>query len=186
MSRESRLDRPGPRRSARARLLVVLGSDRTERQYFAGLRDSLNNRAVDIQILGRPKSPVQVVEYASKQRGDFDEAWCVVDVDRFDIPAAIQAARRARVELVVSNPCFELWLLLHHEDHRAALTDCVATLRRLRRHLPRYDKARLDFADFAKTVPDAIARAKALDAAATGPLQNPSTSVWRLVEKIMG
>jgi hypothetical protein len=164
----------------------VVGSDRTERQYLAGLRDSLNNRAVDIQILRRPKSPVQVVAYASLQRADFDEAWCVVDVDQFDIAAATQAAGRAGVELVVSNPCFELWLLLHHEDHRAALTNCAAALTRLRQHLPHYDKARLDFADFAKTVTEAVARAKSLDATATNPLQNPSTSMWRLVEKIMG
>lgn len=186
MSRESRLDRRHSRRTARPRLLLVFNSECTEQQYFTGLRDYLNSRAVDIQILLKPRSPLEVVAYANKQKADFDEAWCVVDVDEFDIPTAAKAARGAGVELVVSNPCFELWLLLHHEDHRAALFGCATAEKQLRRYLPRYDKTRLVFADFAKTVTEAIARAKALEPSGTDHSRNPSTSVWRLVEKIIG
>jgi hypothetical protein len=101
-------------------------------------------------------------------------------------PQYLTGLRNALDNLAVSNPCFELWLLLHHEDCRVSLPDCRATSARLRKHLPSFDKTRLDFANFAKKVPDAIDRAKALDPMATNHLQNPSTSVWRLVEKIMG
>jgi hypothetical protein len=57
---------------------------------------------------------------------------------------------------------------------------------RLRRHLPGYDKADLVYADYATGLADAVARAKGLDGTGTQHLINPSTSAWRLVEKIMG
>jgi len=152
-----------------------------------GLRDSLANRAVDVQISKHPRSPAQVVGYARRlmagTRSDFDEAWCVVDVDDFDIDAAARSAARSNIQLAVSNPCFEFWLLLHHEECRAALPDYRTVVARLRRYLPAYDKADLDFADYADTVTTAVERAKALGG---DHLTNPSTSMWRLVEKIMG
>jgi hypothetical protein len=163
----------------------VCGSECTEPQYLAGLRDSLDNRAVDIRIVKHPRSPAQVVAYTVKiMTADFDEAWCVFDVDKFDIAEAVRGAGASSVEVAVSNPCFELWLLLHHEDHRAPLVDYRAVVARLRRHVPAYDKAELDFADYAERVGDAVTRAKALDATGLSHLSNPSTSVWRLVEKI--
>lgn len=87
MSRESGLTRRTPGRAARPRLLVVCGSERTEPQYLIGLRDSLDNRAVDIQLARCPRSPAQVVAYAQRllaTRSDFDEAWCVFDADGID------------------------------------------------------------------------------------------------------
>lgn len=187
MSRESRLQRRAPRRAARPRLLIVCGSERTEPQYLIGLRDFLDNRAVDVRIVRHPRSPAQVVAYAAKiATADFDEVWCVLDVDEFDIATAAARADKASIELAVSNPCFELWLLLHHEDYQNALRDCRAVLVRLRRHLPMYEKAKVDFGDYAKTVPNAVTRAKALDPTGSDHTKNPSSSMWRLVEKIMG
>ncbi len=134
MSRESRLQRRAPRRAARPRLLIVCGSERTETQYLVGLRDSLDNRAVDVRIVKHPKSPAQVVAYATKiATADFDEVWCVLDVDEFDIATAAAHADEARIE--VSN---------------------------------------------------AVTRAKALDPTGSDHTKNPSSSMWRLVEKIMG
>jgi hypothetical protein len=187
MSRESRLVRRPPRREARQRLLIVCGSERTEPQYLAGLRDFIENRAVDLRIVKHPRSPAQVVTYAAKiTTADFDEVWCVVDVDEFDLASAAAKASRERIELAVSNPCFEVWLLLHHEDCRAAMADCHAVLVRLRKHLPAYDKTKLDFLDYVKNVADAVTRARALETSGTDHTRNPSTSMWRLVEKIMG
>jgi hypothetical protein len=187
MSRESRVQRRPPYRAARPRLLIVCGSECTEPQYLTGLRDFLNNRAVDVRIVKHPKSPAQVVTYAAKvATADFDEVWCVLDVDEFDIAAAVTTAGLVGIELAVSNPCFELWLLLHHEDCRIAMRDCRAVLARLRRHLPMYEKANVDFGDYAKTVSDAVTRAKSLDPTGADHTKNPSSSMWRLVEMIMG
>lgn len=178
MSRESRLERRPPRVAARPRLLIVCGSERTEPQYLTGLRDSRENRAVDLRIVKHPRSPEQVVAYAAKI--------ATSDVDEFDLAAATAKASSALIELAVSNPCFELWLLLHLEDCRAAMPDCQAVTARLRKHLPAYDKTRVEFNDYAKNIDDALARAKVLERSGTDHTRNPSTSMWRLVEKIMG
>ena len=104
--------------------------------------------------------------------------WCVVDVDDFDIGAATTLAQAEAVELAVSEPCFELWLLLHFADHKAYIANGRAACALLARHVPGYDK-KLDFGQFDEGVEEAIKRAKGL-----GP-GNPSTDVWRLVELLL-
>ena len=47
----------------------------------------------------------------------YDAVWCVFDVDEHpQIADARQMARANGIELAISNPCFELWLLLHFRD----------------------------------------------------------------------
>lgn len=171
-------------------MLVVCGADCTEPQYLRGLRDHVANRAVDLKILTKGRAPEQVVDYARKVRDnserDFEEVWCVVDVDEFDISAAKEVARVEKIGLAVSNPCFELWLLLHHADCRTHLASYDAVLLRLRKHVPQYNKTELDFADYVSGVDTAVIRAKDLHPDGTNYTRNPSTNVWRLVELIKG
>jgi RloB-like protein len=187
--RENTQHRRSPVRRSRPLVLVVCGAKCTEPQYFRSLRDSLRSRAVDIVLAHHPKAPFQVVEYASvyakRSNRDFDEIWCVVDVDEFDLEPTVQLARRSGVQLAVSNPCFELWLLLHFEDSRGQLSQCAAAHKQILRFVPGYDKTRLDFRCFERGVGDAVQRAKALDPSGGRFELNPSTSVWRLVERMM-
>jgi hypothetical protein len=156
---------------------------RTEADYLRGLRDSAANAAVDIKVVLKPRSPREVVAFASTFVGgtarDFDEVWCVFDVDDFDIDTAVREAERRGLLLAVSDPCFELWLLLHHESCTAYQDGYRAVERRLRKHVSNYDKSRLDFRDYEPGLPEAIRRAEKL--ARTG---NPSTGMWRLARRI--
>ncbi|GAB2985940.1 RloB family protein [Saccharothrix stipae] len=102
----------------------------------------------------------------------------MVDVDHFDIAAALREADRAKVNLAVSDPCFELWLLLHFADHRAHIADYRAARDLLARHVPGYDK-KLDYAVFDPGLERAVARAALL-----GP-DNPATTVGRLVQAVL-
>ena len=81
---------------------------------------------------------------------------------------------------------FELWLLLHHAECRSYCNGCADVSARLKRHLPDYDKTRLDFADHADGVSLAVTRAKALEPSGLDHAKNPSTGMWRLIETIMG
>ncbi|MFL6074029.1 MAG: RloB family protein [Mycobacteriales bacterium] len=185
--RNPRDSRRAPRREPGRRILVVCGGLRTEPAYLEGLKSWARNPAVRVRVKPRGGSPQQLVQYAievlRRERENFDEAWCVFDVDDFDIAEAVAHARRAGIELAVSNPCFELWLLLHHgmcQGHMAGYPQVVA---KLRKYVPGYDKASLDFRQFADGVGEAVERAKKLgeDCAV-----NPSTGVWRLVARVMG
>jgi hypothetical protein len=177
-----------PRRRTRPLILIVCASRRTESDYLRGLRDQSGNPAVDILLRKHGRSPNQAIEYARKfVQGDqrnFDEIWCVVDVDDFDIDEAANTARRAKVSLAVSNPCFELWLLLHHADCTAYCDGYEGVAARLKKHVHDYDKTRLNFARYRNGVDDAVRRATALDPSGQEFGRNPSTNVWQLVERI--
>ncbi|TGN74757.1 RloB domain-containing protein [Streptomyces bauhiniae] len=187
--REGSGRRRGPvRRSART-LLIVCGSKETERQYFQGLREQLRNPAVSVVVRGKACSPTQLVAYAKTQRSlgkdSFDEVWCVFDVDQFpDVSTAVATARRAGIRVAVSHPCFELWLLLHFTAHTAHAATYKALLPILRKHVPEYDKTRIDFAVYRDGRTDAMERARKLDSSGQDYARNPSTGVWQLVERM--
>ncbi|BCB76058.1 RloB family protein [Phytohabitans flavus] len=166
-------------------VLIYCGAVRTEPDYFDGLRKQIRGQTVTIKVRQQGVSPKQLVQaaaaYRDRKPGSFDEVWCVVDVDQFDIEAAVTEARRNDINLAVSNPCFELWLLLHHAECRAHCAGYEDVLVRLKKHVPGYDKARLDFADHVAGIGDATKRAKELGGDHT---QNPSTGMWRLVEMV--
>lgn len=116
----------------------------------------------------------------------FDEIWCVFDRDDHErFQDACTMARDNGLRLAVSNPCFELWLLLHFRDSPGAQhRDQVA--RALRECLRGYRK-HLDFAAVAAGVDDAVGRARRLDEDAERmgePGHNPTTGVYLLVQSI--
>ncbi|MBI3688166.1 MAG: RloB domain-containing protein [Actinobacteria bacterium] len=184
--RENTQRRRRPFRPPRPRILVVCGGARTEPQYIKGLRDHLRNPAVDVTIGTDGRDPAQIVRRATRADGDYEQVWCVVDVDQFDLADAVKEARSHSINLAVSNPCFELWLLLHHADCNSHQANADAVTKLLQRHVPHYDKTRLVFAHFVAGVMFAVDRARKLQPDPETHTWNPSTSVWRLVEAIQG
>jgi hypothetical protein len=175
------------------RILIVCGTAKTESVYFKGLRSVLATRTVDIKILERPRSPEQVVAYARDHCDfeDFDESWCVVDVDQYEreggkVTAALSAAEEVGIRLAASNPCFEYWLLLHLADCAASFSDCTKVISMIRKHLKSYDKTSLRFSDFEEGVRLAVARGKQRDPSGKEHSLNPSSGVWMLVSRLLG
>ena len=190
---QQRIYRRAAVREPRERLLVVCGGVETEPAYVKGLRSHARNNAVHVDVLEKGRSPSQVVDYgvrvATAARDAYDELWCGVDVDQFgdDLFLAEVKARRCselRVCSIVSNPCFELWLLLHFSDHRKHCPDYKQIRPLLLKHVPGYAKNTLDFArdGYADTYRTAMDRAKEPEPTGTRFANNPSTNMWRLVE----
>jgi len=174
-----------PTRAPRRTFLVVVGAEKTETAYLEGFGKHF--RTATVILKEKPCSPDQLVDHARKLSlmADYDEVWCVTDVDHYErqgekITAALAAAKRAGINVAVSNPCFEFWLLLHHAHCAAHCADCTAVERRLLKPLPKYDKNNLRIDDFLPGVHDAIARARKLPAGG-----NPSTNVWELVSALL-
>lgn len=188
---ESDLRRVPGKREARRRLLVVCGADVTESDYLRGLVAHVANPAVTVRITTKSCSPSQLIKHAGAQREllrtDFDEVWCVFDVDEFqDVPRAVWQASEAGIEVAVSNPCFELWLVLHFGPHTAYARTYKELLPHLTRHLPHYDKSRLDFRHFEDGWESAVPRARRLAPSGKEHEVNPATGMWTLVERIAG
>jgi len=174
----------------------------TEPEYFRDWRRYLRNALIEIDISSEQGDPLRLVEQAvrarenarreaRRQRDDnllYDEVWCVFDVDEHPrLDAARETARKHGILLAVSDPCFELWGLLHYQDQwsyieRSAVCDA------LRRYLPSYDK-RLDCGTMRPAYPEARGRAIAIGerrARTEGASTNPSTDVWRLGDELIG
>jgi hypothetical protein len=194
------LQRRPARREPRRRILVVVEGGVTEAGYFKSLRAAFRNPLVAVEIDDEGGVPKTLVERAAerkkaaerdaKSRRDeflrYDEVWCVFDVDEHPhLQDARQQAQAHGIGLAVSNPCFELWALLHFQPQTAFLERGDARSR-LKRHLSGYDKA-LPFARLHPHYAEAVLRAEELDRRrddADDPGGNPSTGVYRLTESI--
>ncbi len=167
---------------------MFCGGLKTEPAYLDGLRALARANSKVLAVQARGVSPAQLVARAARvledNPGFYDETWCVFDVDDFDLQGVAAQAKQAGIRLAVSNPCFELWLVLHHDEHRAVVS-CDKIAERLRQLVPRYDKTRLRFTDFAHGVEAAVERAQKLEPSGEKHDINPSTGVWRLVERIV-
>ena len=91
---------------------------------------------------------------------------------------------KCKAEMLLSSPCFEIWLLLHAKDQKTAI-DTDALIKELKKsaHVwKNYSKSA--FTDTQKTFLNnntdvAVARAKGLK-----EFQNPSTGIYRLIEML--
>jgi hypothetical protein len=192
------LRRRGPHRQPKPRFLIVCEGMVTEKCYFNDVRHIERSLIqLDIEPGGTPKTLVErAVELkrdadrrARKLKDDnerYEEVWCVFDVDEHPlIPAAKDQARANDIEMAISNPCFELWALLHFQDRRAHI-ERGKVQQLCRQIMPGYEK-RLDYEFLKPKYPDALKRAQDLEKwhesrDTTGA--NPSTTVYRLVERI--
>ncbi|WP_305782890.1 RloB family protein [Symbioplanes lichenis] len=165
-------------------MLVGTNGKVTERSYFSGVKELGWITAGRVVVAYEHGSPIDAVRAVGRRKADndFDHAWVVCDVDDFDTAAADREAQKRDVRLAWSNPCFEVWLLLHLTGHTAHLESAGKACERVGKVLGRgWDKSRFDFADFEGGVADAVKRARALAAAPGG---NPSTDVWRVLEEL--
>ena len=198
--RDRALRRGAAKRQPRMRLLVLCEGEVTEPKYLRAFKHEHKSQLVEVEVLpecGVPKSLVErAVErkkFARKEARrhsdpylEYDEVWCVFDVDTHpNLPEAKQQAHDNGLNLAISNPCFELWILLHFQEQHAEQPH-GAIQKAVRKYLQ----------DFVKEVPydrvqphyeQAVTRAKALmewQVRQGRPDGNPSTAVHKLTERI--
>lgn len=133
---------------------------------------------------------LEVKENRAQKQLDFDEIWCVFDRDEHpDVNSAIEEARQGGVETALSNPCFELWLVLHVRQWAAHVHRHVIQ-RECRRLELTQGKRIVDRAEDQLLMGFRVAkqRAQKLDEmheqAGSPRGTNPSSGVWRLVDRL--
>lgn len=194
------LRRRKPVLDPRPRILVVCEGELTEPSYIDAFKRIEENKLVNVivdDVGGSPKTLVERAAESKKQserrakRAEdanlkYDEVWCVFDVDEHPrLPEAKQQARDNNIRLAISNPCFELWVLLHFQNQTAYIGRDVVQ-RSCRTHLPKFEKE-VPFNSLRSAYPDAVRRAMALEkmhADNETSDDNPSTTVYKLTERI--
>ena len=184
---------------------VYCEGERTEPDYLKALKqepDVHDAASVDIQIADDPQGavPYTLVSAAaefqsrsSEEAEEVDEIWCLFDVEcpyqHPNLQEAVDLAESNDIRLAISNPCFELWLALHFEDH----TDCLTTdeaVELRRTHDGSSDKS-VDGPTYMPRRDKAYRRAKFLDGmhqrkGSAFPNDNPSSGMFRFLEAVEG
>ena len=200
-----------------ARLIVIASEGKdTERIYFKALAKEYTNPRVHVHILKRSEdeqnnsSPEHVLKQLNDYKGHYelesdDELWLVVDRDRWTEAMLSRVATECTqdnfMHVALSNPCIELWLLLHLVDatlltseeeqlwmeNRRKSKNADPYLKvRLRQEMGSYHESSCDAKMLIEHVDVAIARAEALDRnpADRWP-QTLGTRVYLLAESVM-
>jgi len=143
------------------------------------------------QLVERACREKKAAEKQARQTRDpntkIDELWCAFDVDEhLMIKEARQQAEDNGIHLAVSNPCIELWLLIHFTDLQGHIHRHEAR-RQLQQHIKGYDKRLVTLDQLEGRFEEARERAKKLEAKHKGdatsfPDNNPSSDMWKLIE----
>jgi hypothetical protein len=180
---------------------IIVCEGKTEYNYFRAIRISLKLRTIQIDIANPGASdPRSIVNEAIQKKAanqkeygwtEGDTAWAVFDGDehiqgnRNNWNDAKQRADAHGIKLAISNPCFELWFLLHFQDQNANLHRDDAR-RSLTKHLPDYAKGGNYYpAPLEAGTAQAIVRAEALanriEREGWDQYTNPCTGIYSLV-----
>ncbi len=172
----------------------------TEPGYIRGFSAWRRNPLVEVRISDDHGVPRTLVEAAKKALNQalleaqtskddnlsFDEVWCVFDVDDHpDLKNALEMARNNNIRVALSNPCFELWLLLHFRESPGAQTR-QAIQKLLKNYLPNFNK-HVQFDELTEGYAFALQRARRLQELADDDeesTRNPTTTVYRLMTAI--
>ncbi|MEA2034102.1 MAG: RloB family protein [Euryarchaeota archaeon] len=131
-------------------LVLIYTDGHTELNYFRLKKSSLTGRK-NIKIetrIANIKSGKKFVDYAKKhissnyeRLNGGDRVYCVFDMDTAndeDIRRAISSMPR-HMDLIISNPDFEFWFLLHYQYYQGRLGN-REPIRKLREHERNYEK----------------------------------------------
>ncbi|MGP5078455.1 RloB family protein [Brachybacterium alimentarium] len=113
---------PRSRRSSKRSLLIATNGALTEQSYLKEIKQLARDAGLAIRVEfvnGEPDSMVRKLSSPHGDTGEYDEVWIVVDEDGRDrMPLLRTCAKKSSAKqpwyLVVSRPCFEVWLIAHY------------------------------------------------------------------------
>jgi len=184
------------------RIILIVCEGETEKKYFNTFRTRYRNNNIKIHtdfIL--QNDSINLIKFTKTKRSlvkDFDAnekdcAWCVFDVDNNTdkvLKKVNDFAKKANIEIALSNPCIELWFLLHYKEVHSQIS-VQDSLSKLKEFIPNYKKGKIDYTILSKNTQKAISNAKKLNKTheknqidLITTKSNPSTQVFKLIESI--
>jgi hypothetical protein len=179
----------------------IICEGHTEKLYFR----SFPVKSAEVQSVALGTTPPNIVKYAKRNGREYDQIWCVFDMDynpqkvnqKAQFDNAVDA-EKGKLRCAYSNDSFELWFVLHFQS-------CEQAELRTRHNDILSGIWKIDYSEegkkeqFAENIyqrllnddnasqAQAIERAKQLDHDHEGKpphQQNPTTTVYKLVEEL--
>lgn len=195
-------------------LISIASEGKTEEQYFDGIHDLDSSEIIKVERLVKSDEtdtkshPNHVIDLLDERKEYWEEhgiaaseLWMVVDrdsqnVSKEQLNAIIDKCKSEGYNLALSNPTFELWLLLHINDLQDYSIDDLLKnekVNKTRRFIDKelsnilkgYNKKNLKFERFEDGINDAIIRAKEMQTNNEDLIEELGTSVCLLVEKLI-
>lgn len=190
------------RKTKKIILIGAEGKNQTERKYFK----AFNQVQSEYKIMagkGNNTDPVGVVEdllKSAKQEEldlkDGDMLACFIDVDfkngrDQELRAAMKLARQNNISVFLSNPCFEIWYLLHFRYSTKLYGSNEEVIKELGSYISDYSKSKDVYDVIENKIDQALLNTKRLE---SYHLENgtndrlkklPSTEAYKLIEMIL-
>lgn len=193
--------------------LIVIATEgiKTEVIYFEDLKEKYKNLKVHTEVIKKKdtkSSPEYILDSLIEFKNTYklnvnDELWLVIDFDKWGtkkISSISTSCRQKRIHLALSNPCFELWLLLHFIDVSSMIVDEKNKIKNnkkinrsrnfisnlILKYAGEYNKSNIKSELFFPTIYKAINRAEKLDINQSEPWPTElGTRVYLLVKSIL-
>ena len=189
------------RREKKLIVVAAEGENKTELTYLK----EFNRRQKEYRIIpakGNNTDPENLVEDARKsairESLDYsfgDKAIAVFDTDvgkERHIRKAVENAKRENVEVYISNPCFEVWLLLHFKYSTKSYYSSAEVVDDLRNVWRNYEKNMSSFECLENCMKQAIENAEKLEqynlemnSKRDTVAFNPGTDIHKLIKQIL-
>ncbi len=179
-------------------VLIVCDDAKTAPAYFAEVRTRLRKYCT-VKLMSEPRDPARVIAFACNQKNELSDGgegatvWAIIDLEMKPTSDALTASLREQaencgVELLLSQPCFEVWVLSHFMCTGQMFVTCDAVLQEVKKQwkaafgqeFPQ-KKAQANYCKLMDRLDSAISNAKVHTSA-----QSQSwTEVWRLLEHVL-
>ncbi|MBT9448755.1 RloB domain-containing protein [Akkermansia glycaniphila] len=201
MARKDRISHRQQRAREKRRLILVMVEGETEECYFTKLKKKTKVLGITVECAcAEHSTPDSVIKCAQKAKTPFgvayDERWVVYDTDVLstdELNQTLSQAGKGSLQCAISNPCFEYWLLLHHEYCTPSFNSSDHCIRRLQERDATYRKGKSNAMESyleESKVRTAVAHAERVMqshrfARNDEPHPHPSTTVHLLVKKLL-
>ena len=185
--------------------MIVCEGKETEPNYFKEICQHHRLSSANVKVVPSEygTQPQKVVNYAydsCMKNNKWEKVFCVFDRDDHpNFSNAIESAMSKNRKLendqgekiefyaIPSDPCFELWLLLHFEEFTAEISRSDLLKRLKKEHLPEYEKSGGGlFAETEDRLETAYTNASRISQNRNGSqVQNPFTAVDEVVKALM-
>ena len=200
--RRFKLNRRKAQRDPKRKILLICEGKVSEVRYFLELRHV--SRACVVEIIGGVGAPEVIAKRAvdeRKKRGLIgsgrgawfqrrDEVWAVFDRDEHaHFNEAVAICNANGIGIARSNPCFEVWLILHAQDFQKPDGRDLVIDHFCRLH-PDYEDGKgrnFNFSKLISAIAEAESRAETQLVARSQeglPFGRPSTTVFELTRRI--
>ena len=134
------------------KIICIRTEGKTEYQYIDALIkkqgikttiDCKQSKGSDPMTVVRALVQAKAKNRKDKAAAKIDSFWAVVDTEiaRENLPEAISLANKNKINMAISHPSFEYWLLLHFERSAKAYASEKELERDLKHAFPAYEKA---------------------------------------------